>query len=207
MTFQEAVDGVKIGHFVRKGGKIRGVVHVGANDGEEIPFYLALGAKKVLAFEPNLDAWANCISRWNYPEITVLPIGLGSICGVAYLIVTEGDGKGSSFLLEKHTPYEVVGHKAAPLMTFRQLNIDLTPYNTLVIDVQGMEWQVLVGFREFLSRFDFVSVECSRVPLFHGEKSAQEIIDYLSVFDFIQDSPIEDHNDIMFIRKGVTFPE
>jgi len=41
MTFEEAQDRVKIGHFTRKGYKIRGVVHVGANDGFEIQFYLA----------------------------------------------------------------------------------------------------------------------------------------------------------------------
>src|SRR3974390_3772515 len=124
MTFEEAQDRVKIGHFTRKGGKIRGVIHVGANDGEEIPYYLALGAERVLAFEPNLDAWEKCYKQHANGVVTVLPIALGMKVGQAPLNVTLGDGKGSSFLAEKDSPYEIEKSYHSPLMTFRSLNID-----------------------------------------------------------------------------------
>jgi FkbM family methyltransferase len=203
MTFEEAQDRVKIGHFTRKGGKIRGVVHVGTNDGEEIPYYIDLGAKRVLGFEPNLEAWERCVNRWNSSEITVLPFGLGDTNRISRLLITEGDGKGSSFCIEKDSPYRIVAQRDCPVVTFASLGIDLfLYYNTLVIDVQGMEMQVLQGFREDLRLFEFLNIECSQNPLFYGESSAQEIIDYLGKFGFRQDSPIESHDDIMFIREG-----
>jgi FkbM family methyltransferase len=205
MTFQEAVDGVKIGHFVRKGGKIRGVVHVGANDGEEIPFYLALGAQKVMAFEP-LAQHARLPNQFD-KRVWFWPIALGDGNYSKVLNVSEGTGKGSTFLQEIDTGYQWVDRQFANVRRFDHLYIDLAPYNVLVVDVQGMELEVLKGFGKQLQAFDFLNIECSAVPLYVGEAPASAVIDYLSLQGFEQDTPIQAHDDIMFIRKGVTFPE
>ena len=211
MTFEQAQDAVKIGHFTRKGGQIRGVIHVGANDGEEIEGYFGLGAEYVLAFEPLDFARESLLKRWGHdPRVLCLPFGLDSKDGFEILNITPGDGKGSSFLNEKAmfygSGYEIVGYQWAHLRRFDSLPFDAYKFNTLVVDVQGMEWEVLKGFGTSIWRMEFLNIECSRIPLYEGESPAQDIIDLLSNHGFQQDSPIEDHNDIMFVNRRLNWP-
>jgi FkbM family methyltransferase len=212
MTFEEAQNNVKIGHFTRKCGEIRGVIHVGANDGEEIEGYFGLGAEYVLAFEPLDFARESLLKRWGHdPRVLVLPFGLADRNCTRVLDVTPGDGKGSSFLKELQTHYgsgyEIVDRQWGQLRRFDSLPFDGRLFNTLVVDVQGMELEVLKGFGFHIYCFAFLNIECSRVPLYEGEAPAQDIIDFLSTRrGFQQDSPIEDHNDIMFVNRRLNWP-
>ena len=206
MTFEEAQDNVKIGHFTRKGGTVRGVVHVGANDGEEVAGYLGLGAQEIMLFEPLPLACDKMFTDWktdaSHPSIHIFPFALGAEYeGDRQFNITAGDGKGSSFLREINSPYELAGRTYRTVRRFDSLDIDLAPYNVLVVDVQGMELEVLEGFGTQLESFDFMNIECSRVPLYEGEAPARAVIDFLSEQGFQQDSPIEDHNDIMFVAR------
>lgn len=207
MNFEQAQDFVKIGHFTRKGGKIRGVVHVGANDGEEIEGYFGLGAGSVLAFEPLKSAYERLMEQWGLDyRVLALPLGLASVNSRSVLFVSGGDGKGSTFLKEVNSPYTFPSTEIALVRRFDFLPIDVSQFNTLVVDVQGMELDVLAGFGVFLYEFDFLNIECSRVQLYEGEASALEVIDFLSTKGFQQDSPIEDHNDIMFVHRRLGWP-
>lgn len=193
----DAADHVEIRHFVKQGYPIEGVVHVGANDGYEIPYYLRLGAKKVIAFEPLKSACEQIISD---PRVEVHNLALGEANTFKMFNITEGDGKGSSFL-EEFIPYPVVDRRAVDIARFDSLDIDISECNTLVVDVQGFEMQVLKGFSSHLGQFEFLNIECSRVPLYAGEFPAQAVIDYLAEQGFQQETPILDHGDIMFRRK------
>ena len=205
MTFEEAQDRVKISHFTRKGHKIRGVVHVGANDGYEIQFYLVLGAQRVIAFEPLANAMTAMFQKYgNDDRVELYNCALGERDGWCELAITPGDGQGSSFLPEVDPPtYQTVGVQMCAIHRFDSLGIDIHPCNTLVVDVQGMELQTLHGFGDQLGKFDFLNIECSRVPIYQGGVPASEVIAFLSEHGFDQDSPIEDHDDIFFIRKGL----
>lgn len=204
MTFEEAQDRVKIGHFTRKGHKITGVVHVGANDGYEIQFYLLLGATKVIAFEPLLSAYERMWTHYNEdPRVEMLNCALGEREGFSDLHITEGDGQGSSILRELAGPYVISGKERVAVIRGDAFGLQHENVNTLVVDTQGMELQVLKGFGDHLKTFSFLNIECSRVPLYEGGVSAQEVIDYLSEQGFERDSPIYDHDDIMFLRRGL----
>ncbi len=68
----------KVSHFTRKGHKLTGVVHVGANDGYEIQFYFALGAERVLAFEPLQSAYSILLDDYmDDPRVAMFNVGLG----------------------------------------------------------------------------------------------------------------------------------
>jgi FkbM family methyltransferase len=204
MTFEEAQAGVKIGHFTRQGLKITGVIHVGANDGYEIKFYLALGARRVVAIEPGEDAYRKLEATWSEePLVETIHCALGEHEGKQILNITQGDGQGSSFLREFNGPYTIVRNEEVQVLRGDTLALGLEGCNTLVVDTQGMELPVLRGFGNQLGFFDFLNIECSRVPLYEGGHSAQEVIDHLDSMGFQQDSPICDHDDIMFIRKGL----
>jgi FkbM family methyltransferase len=195
------------------GYQIRGIIHIGANDGQELAWYVTKNYRPILAFEPHPQAFEELKKRyWNHALIWNL--ALGSETGKTRLFVPEdGDTEKSS----KYKAIPTEGHEwtsvpvnnsvEVPLIRFDvwayKGGIDLTPFNVVVIDVQGMELEVLQGFGIYLRMFDFLVVECSRVPVYDGEASAQQVIDWLDQADFEPISPIEDHNDIFFRRNGI----
>ena len=200
---------VKVSHFTRQGLSVRGVVHVGANYGYEVEHYLAMGAGRVLCFEPLQSACVEFHKRYGGDSrVDLYNCGLGANTqGVAELLVARGDGQGSSFLAELNEQERPVRTQLAGIRRLDEMKIDLAPYNTLVVDVQGMELEALVGMGSMLDAFELLNIECSREPIYAGGATAQEVIDYLSTRGFVQDSPIEDHNDIMFIRRGLKLRE
>lgn len=201
MTPDEAAQKVEIGHFYRKGFRPKGVIHVGANDGYEIEFYLAMGCKPILAFEPLHSAVKELEKRFSgNPDVEFIPAALGDHFSIGSLKIAQGDGMGSTFLHEFSQQYSIIGEQDSPIFRFDE-HLSSDNYNTLVLDVQGMELQVLEGFGRELPKLDFLNVECSRVPLFEGEPPAQTIIEYLAGKGFRQDSPILDHGDIRFIHE------
>lgn len=211
MTFEEAQHRVKISHFTRQGFPITGVVHVGANSGYEIQFYFGLGAHKVMAFEPLNECLVTLHEDWDKDgRVRIYPCGLSDERIDMALNVSKGDGQGSTFLEEISGPYEWIDNRPMQVFRFDRLTdvvageVDLSDYNTLVVDTQGMELNVLRGFGELLKGFSFLNIECSRKSLYVGGVDADAVIKYLDEMGFYQNSPTQDHDDIMFIKKGVS---
>lgn len=204
--YQAAKDRVKIGFFTEKGYDIRGVIHVGANDGYEVPYYLHMGIKNVLCFEPLAEARYEFKSR--NPTVECVHYALGNYDGTGSLCVTPGDGKGSSFLplpkwdtVVRTDTVEMVRFATIADAVWKQGD-----YNCLVVDVQGMELDVLRGMDDHLKKFDFLSIECSQEPIYKGEAPADEVVRFLDRMGFQQDSPIQPHDDVMFINRAVLHP-
>lgn len=192
---------------------VRGVIHIGANDGKELAWYVTKNYRPILAFEPHPQAFEELKQHyWNHALLWNL--ALGEETGKLRLYIPEdGDTEKSS----KYKAIPTEGHDwtEIPANDFIDVNvvrlddwvrgggIDLSPFNTVVIDVQGMELEVLKGFGDWLKRFEFLIVECSKVPVYEGEASAQEVIEWLDERNFEPISPIEEHNDIYFRQKGI----
>lgn len=206
----------KVTHFTMQGYVIRGVIHAGANDFEEAYSYKQLGIKNILGFEPLPSAVKKC--RSDHPDIDVIEMALGGKNGKAELLVTKGDGKGSSIfepILESEEVKKnwidngiIVGKRKIGVIrldTFFEKSQDhyIEDYDCLVLDVQGVEWEVLHGCGELLKQFKFLSIELSETPVYKGEHSAQKVIDYLVTQGFTQDSPIQSHNDVFFVRSDI----
>lgn len=218
-TFNEAKDKVKIGYFADLGHDIRGVAHIGAHNGYEIEFYFKMGIENVLAFEPLSSAYKALFDKFPKEILTeklvVFPKALGMVKRPdAVLAVASGDGQSSGFLplkegIDKSKPYyqEMVGSEVVEMTTYsdliREEKIDNRKYDCLVMDVQGMELEVLEGMGKYIRDFKYLNIECSREPIYEGEAPASDIIGYLKQFGFEQLTPVEEHNDILFIRKDL----
>jgi len=217
---KEALWRVKIGHFLKRGILIRGVIHVGANDGYEIDWYLKLGIKHILALEPEASAFEKLSQKFGgVPEVLCCQRALAEreYRGVLQVPSAEkfGSTNGSTFLNELPNCPSVMGmayrfdkQQEVSLLTFKALaarHDAIVPedYNCLVVDVQGMELQVLKGFGPHLDGMDCLNIECSEVPLYEGEAPASEVVAWLGERGFEAISPIEPHNDILFVKRGV----
>ncbi len=217
---EEALWRVKIGHFLKRGIPIRGVIHVGANDGYEIDWYLKLGIKHVFAVEPESSAFEKLTQKFKGVSEVLCYLGaLGDTECLGVLKVPEvekfGSTNGSTLLTElplgrsvMGMDYDYRGRQEVAVTTFARLAA-LFPdvlwpgnYNCLVIDVQGMELQVLKGFGSYLNGMDCLNIECSETPIYEGEAPASEVVAWLGERGFEAISPIEPHNDILFVKRG-----
>jgi FkbM family methyltransferase len=205
----------KVTHFTQQGYTIKGLIHGGMNDGEEVYSYQGLGIQRIIGFEPLVHAAAK--ARELHPDIQVEEIALANTDGFTELIVTKGDGKGSSIyepILESEEVKKnwqdngiIVGHQQIETMRFatwvKQNNVDLSLYNCLVLDTQGNEMDVLLGMDDYLYAFDFLSIELSSTPVYEGETSAEKVCAWLKEHGYTQDSEIQSHNDVFFIKNSI----
>jgi FkbM family methyltransferase len=204
-TFNESESQVKIAHFTRKGFDIKGVIHVGINDGYEMDRYVGMGIENIIGIDPLPSVWD---VKKRLPSITVYQCALGSSFVTGQFFVTEDPG-GSSLLFPVDCFHREIRRIFVPVLKFTDLvsmaGINLLNFDCLVLDVQGYELEVLVGMTHILSGFKFLNIECS-LERNHGyEKApnADDIIVYLKGYGFKRDTPIFEHDDIMFIREDL----
>lgn len=203
---RDAIERVKIGIFLQRGYPLKGgVVHVGANEGYEVEWYLKLGLKPVLCFEPLMEAAEKFWAKYPREVAHLELLALGNIDGNALLHVTQGDGQGSSLLPELPSEYHEVFGDMVSIARFstwaRDAEFDWKQYDTLVIDTQGTELDVLRGMDEYIAGFRFLNIECSMIPVYAGGAYAEEVIVYLKRWGFKPITPIEPHNDILFVKE------
>jgi FkbM family methyltransferase len=205
----------KVTHFTEQGFTINGVIHGGANDFEEAYSYKDLGIKNIIGFEPYEKAILKAIA--DHKNVELYPIALSDKNGTATLNITYGDGKGSSLLAEVPDHPEikanwtdnanVIGTDEARTMRLdhfiKERKLDFNEFDCLVLDTQGNEMEVLKGCGKFLKNFKYLSVELSSVPVYVGETPGQEVIDWLAKKGFTQDSPLQSHNDVFFVRSDI----
>lgn len=209
--YREAAHRVKISHFTEQGLDIKGIIHIGAHDGEEVQYYQTLGIENILCFEPL--PFIIPVFKANYPDVPIHELALGSKNRFMQFNVTNDgrQGQASSIfepLLEQYAMTggvkEVIKVQMMRFDTFVERNkIDLSLYDCVVIDVQGAELDVLQGFGELLTEFKYFNIECSEQPTYEGGAAAQDVVDFLKPQGIIQDSPIVSHDDVFFVRSDI----
>jgi len=203
----------KVAYFIDRGWPVRGVIHIGASDGEEVQGYKELGITNILCFEP-LQSAIDAFKVKN-PDVVCLPFGLGNKTGVRTLNISAGNGKGTSALkvikdhpevVEKwnHGQADVVGKQKARFTRFDdwydKTTIPLHLFDCVVIDAQGMSYEVLEGFGEYLDFIDYLIVELSETPVYQKEQPADVVVSFLAKKGFEQLTPIHPHDDVLFRR-------
>jgi FkbM family methyltransferase len=228
-TFAEAEARNKLSHFTVQGFDLNGVIHAGANDGEEIYNYMRFGIDYIIGFEPLLAAWQLChdnIKKWKSelnvsPKMAIcFPIALDNFNGHAELNITAGDGKGSSLLRPNPEHPEVkknwqdgqdmiVDKAEVQVRRLDEIALETDsglPWDqidTLVLDTQGNEMEILEGMGDYLKQFKYLCIELSMTPAYDGEKLGPDVAAWLLERGFILDSPELDHNDWFFVRKDI----
>jgi FkbM family methyltransferase len=168
----------------------RGVVHVGANSGQERALYAGLGLA-VVWVEPLPDLFAELQAN-----IAALPRQRALQClvtdrdGVDYdFHVASNRGESSSILdLKDHKDvWPKVGYVASLKLRSKTLAtlladelIDLDSYDALVMDTQGSELLVLRGAEPILSGFRYVKTEVPDFEAYAGCCRLADIEAFLS---------------------------
>lgn len=205
MDYTPACERVKIGEFVRRYNvDITGVIHVGVNYGYELIWYERMGIKNILGFDPIKEQIEQ--ARLLCPNALLFVCALGNCNDTLPFDRVAGDGQGSSFM-ELVKPDEcriVLESNHVNVMRFDKIvGICIHDYNCLVIDVEGMELQVLMGFGVNLDAIDMINIELAEVPVYQGQTAARDVVDYLARRGFKQITPIDGHNDVLFVHDNI----
>lgn len=167
----------------------RGVIHVGANTGQEREFYDKLNLN-VVWIEPIAQIYNQLLEN-----IKPFENQMALNC-----LITDRDGETITLHISSNNGasssiFELEGHKniwpdvhyvneinmtSATLTTaLRCGGVDLEKYDVLVVDTQGSELLVLKGAQQILNNLKYIIVEAANFEAYRGCTNVDEIRTYL----------------------------
>lgn len=175
--------------IVRKYGKPEGILHVGANVGEEAAVYDEMGIKDVFWVEANSQLIPQLkinAGKYNHKVMHALA---GDVEGLEVELHISNNAGQSSSILElgthkiAHPEVHYVGSEVMKMIRLDQRSC-WGGYDFLNIDVQGAEIKVLKGLGDCLTSFKWVYLEVNKAELYKGCALIGEIDIYLKGFGF-----------------------
>lgn len=175
--------------FPRYNIKPTGVLHVGANVGEEAQVYDELEIKDVCWIEGNPEIIPQLkinVDKYNHKVINAL---IGDIEGLELPLHISNNASQSSSILElgtHKTAHPEVHYVKDVVLTMRRLDQISCwgEYDFLNIDLQGAELKALKGLGDCLSHFKWAYLEVNKAELYKGCALVEDIDMYLIGFGF-----------------------
>jgi len=167
----------------------KGIIHVGAHEGQEVELYEKLGIKNIMLFEPIPKIFNKLKTRYS-EDYLVFNTALGDTEGEITMNIENVNDCKSSSILEplKHINYyphivftEKIDVKITKLDNFLSYS---DRFNVMVIDTQCYELEVLKGGEKFLDKIDNIICEVNNEELYMGCPDVNEIDEYLKTFGF-----------------------
>ncbi len=164
----------------------KGVLHVGANVGEEAAVYDGLGIKDVVWIEGNPDIISKLVENTIKYKHGVILACIGDVEGQEVNFNVSNNGSQSSSILELGT-HKIAHPEVHYVESFktktRRLDnlfeeVGLGDIDFLNIDLQGAELKALRGMGELLNQFKWAYLEVNKEPLYVG----CDLIDSVDLF-------------------------
>lgn len=175
--------------------KPTGILHIGANEGQEVPMYLGEGIDRMILIEA-IPEMAKKLGEHlqDFHNIVVLNACITDTDGDKLKLNISSNGGQSSSILElgthktahpdvKYIDYvEVTTSRIDTLLK----NYDLKNYDFLNIDIQGAELLALKGMGETLKKINYAYIEVNTEQLYIGCPLLNEIESYMNGFGFVR---------------------
>lgn len=189
---------------------LRGIIHIGAHEGQEYEEYLQSGITKMMFFEPIEKNFMSLVR--NVPiggDIHAYCMALGNESGQKNMFVeTENKGMSCSVLEpKKHLDqYPWIEFKTKEVVKIELLDniwFHRKDYNILNIDVQGFELEVLKGSERTLKFIDAIFTEVNRVEMYKDCALIDDIDSFLAFHCFKRVTPdiIDNWGDALYIKN------
>lgn len=175
----------------------RGIIHVGADIGQEVPLYFEYGFKKVMLIEANPEKYD--VLRKKFDRHSNVTLFNYAACDkeiiVDFHIHTSrtGSTEPASILPMKrfkeivktlHTPRTIKVPAITLDALFGRHGIAAEDYNFINIDIQGAESLALAGATKVISAMDAIICEVNVVELYENGALEADIIALLSRHGF-----------------------
>ncbi len=179
--------------------KIRGVIQIGAHDGQEIQGFNDAGVKNLLMIEPLPKTFVKltdhtALYKKKFNSLLLERVALGNKTSKVIMHVDTANKGASSSVLEPKKHLELQPHiefnekEQVGMITLDNLMVrkalPVRHYNFLFIDVQGYELEVLKGAAKTLSEVDYIISEINGTEMYQGCALVEELDGYLDQFGF-----------------------
>ena len=194
---------------------IRGIIQVGSHVSSEYEILREVSKGPFVMIDANPNIIDKLISNTD-EDCLVLNYLLSEEDGKEYnFTILEHEQSSSMLELDKHIDYHpeyskisrVVKMKSKRLDSiFSEKSIDPDLYNTVMMDVQGAELLVLMGFEKNLQKMDYVYTEVNYDSMYKNCVLERDLTQYLSERNF---SLVQQFNtgfgwgDALYIKKDL----
>lgn len=173
--------------------QFKGVLHIGANQGEEFQVYNELGIRKQIWIEANPEVFL--ILKQNIssnPDAVALNYCIGDVQGKSVTFHISNNNSQSSSILQlgthnqEHPDVFFVGEIEMQMNRIDQLGLNLNGVDLLNVDLQGADLLALKGMGVLLSNFKAVYIEVNKSEVYQGCAEVDEVDSYLAQLDFVR---------------------
>jgi 2-O-methyltransferase len=191
IPFEYLVDKFKI--------KATGVVHIGANRGQEALIYKKFGINKVIWIEALLHVFTDLVKYLKSVDcldenVTCINACIGDVDDLEVEFhESNNEAQSSSYLelgvhKEIHPTVEYINTTKMKTNRIETIlhDCDIKDYQLLNIDIQGPELQALKGMGMLLHHFKYAIIEVNMRETYKGGALVHEIDNYMSIFDFVR---------------------
>ena len=191
---------------------IKGIIHIGAHEGREIPTYSENSIKKLVMFEPQsipFKILKETASGYSDIEFKLYNVALGNNMGKIELHTnTNNSGMSSSILkpkehLNSHPWCTFTGKETVEMNILDNYINDTLDCNLLNIDVQGYELEVFKGGNKTLDHIDYINSEVNVKELYENNTLMEQLDEYLSNFTRVETKIFDQWGwgDAFYVRK------
>jgi FkbM family methyltransferase len=198
-----------------------GIIHIGANIGQERNHYKKYKIKKIVWVEPDPNTFRqlkkNIKPYKNQKELNYL---LSDKKKITKFNISNFGGNASSIFdfsthKEMHPQVKFINKILLTSSTFIDMiekeKIKLKDYNTLVLDTQGSELLILKGAAKVLNEFKYIKLETSDFEIYKNAPTLKVISRFLNIYNFVEIKKIKiDENknggkvfDILYSKKEI----
>lgn len=190
----------------------QGVLHIGANVGEEFEMYNKLGINKQIWIEGNPDIYQvlkeNISSNPNAEAHNYI---IGDVYLPNVVLHVSNNGSQSSSVLDlkkhmiEHPDVYYVRDVSGPQHRIDELDLDLDGIDFLNIDLQGYDLRALIGIGDQITRFKGIYIEVNKDELYDKCPYVEDIDAYLGLFGYerveTKWAPNKSWGDAFYIKK------
>lgn len=198
--------------FPRYNIKPKGVLHVGANIGEEAPVYDELGIKNVCWIEANpyiCNKLTENVSKYGH---RILNFAASDEDGNIILHESNNGSQSSSILelgthLQQHPEVHYVRDIPVQMMRLDSVG-DWLEYDFVNMDIQGNELRALRGMGDTLRHFKWAYLEVNKAEVYKKCALVEEMDLFMNGFGFmrVETKWVGNWGDAIFLRKDVAGP-
>ena len=191
----------------------KGVLHIGAHEGQEAETYHFMGMDNMVFIEANPDTFkilSENLRKFPNSKAVLACIGEKEGEKVKFNIASNGGQSSSVLELGTHSELhpEVVYTSSMELITKRVEDavkgIDMNDIDFLNIDLQGSELSALKSMGTLLEKFNYAYLEVNKGYVYKGCALIEEIDAYLSTFGFVRRETewVNQWGDAFYVKEG-----
>ena len=197
--------------------KIKGVLHVGAHELEELPQYLSKGIENIIWIEANPQKYEFLESILkNYKYMFLGKFAAGNTRSKKFLNIAN-NGQSSSLLpfgTHKNTYPEIFYTskeevQVIPIDDWLDKNVENSDlYNFINIDIQGFELEALKGMPKHLKKVEYIYLEVNFREVYQNCSQLKDIDKFLLNYNFERVGmyrTIKGWGDAIYSKKSISF--